>query len=757
MRRLAKILLRALQNRRLSVTAIGLAVIAFMAFGYTRQPLFLRILDHKLYDAFLHFYHDTRLSPVPAIIDLDEETLAKYGQWPWPRILMAELLQGIVAQGAAAVGVDILFAEEDRNSPRQMLRDFKRFHDLDVRFDNLPDEFHDYDLLLARTLKQLPVTLGMQLRFEALTDESPEFPPTVGIVTQKSTDAVPYEDRIARAAGASLPLKVYWDAAPFGLLNMTPDEDGVVRRIPLLARYQDTSYLSLSLRTLMVALGQKNVLLRVGPDGLESVRVGDFTIPVSPDGNITIPFKGPAKTYPYYSAKDVLDGALPEGALQGRIAFVGTSATGLMDIRVTPLERVYPGVEMHATTLDAILQQSFLRVPPWTPGAQLLAIALCGLIAAPAFGFARPRVYLPTVAALLGGALYAGAHFFKSGLVVSPLYVMLTIGLQGTLLLGLRFWQEERQKTVLRSAFSRYVAPEVVERIAKRQGDIFAGEEVEATIMFTDLRGFTTISESLRPDQVVSLLNRYFTPMTALVRGNKGTLDKFIGDALMAFWNAPLPVPGHPALAVRTALAMQSELTSLNAALQRDFGHALSMGVGLHTGKVFVGNMGSEELLNYTIIGDNVNLASRLEGLCPRYGVGLVVSAETVMQCAGDAGLAPGEDRTGAESAGLPLLCGDFAFQALDVLRVKGKQQPMSVFTALLREEGEKRRAELEAWREAFGAYTRGDFSRAGDMAEALKREFPDHLLYQVYAERCRTLAANPPHDWDGVWTMTSK
>ena len=734
MQNIIKTILRLLQIRWLSVTVTGLAVIAFMAFCYIKQPRFMRILDHKVYDAFLHLYHNTEISPVPVIVDLDEKSLARYGQWPWPRLLVAELVQGIVRQGAAAVGVDILFIEEDRSSPKQLARDFKRFHDLDVGFENLPADFHDYDKLLAKTLKELPVILGMYLRFGGQPDEGSESPPTVGTILQKSADAAPHEERISHAQGAVLPLETYWDAAPFGLVNMHTDEDGVVRRIPLLAGYKDKFYLALSLRTLMTALGQKNAILRAGPDGLEALRVGKLTIPVSPEGSIIVPYKGPAKTYPYYSAKDVLDGALPEDALKGRIVFLGTSATGLLDIRVSPLHSAYPGVEVHATILDAMLQQRFLRIPPWTPGAQFLAITLCGMIAAPAFGFARPRVYLLIVAALLGGALYVSAHFFKSGFVVSPLYVMLTIGLQGSLLLCLRFWQEDRQKTVLRNAFSRYVAPEVVERITRLETNIFAGEEVEATVMFTDIRGFTSIAESLRPEQVVSLLNRYFTPMTALVRGNKGTLDKFVGDALMAFWNAPVPVPGHPALAVSTALAMISQLKTMNADLQQDFGHALNMGVGLHTGIVFVGNMGSKELLNYTVIGDNVNLASRLEGLCPRYGVDVVISEETRTRCAED-----------------------FVFQQLDTLRVKGKEQPISVFTALPLAEGEKRRTELASWQETFSAYTQGNFSRAGEMAEALRLAFPHQALYQLYAQRCRELAANPPHNWDGIWTMISK
>jgi len=739
MQHIAKLILRALKIRWVSVTVTSLAVVAFMAFSYIRQPRFIRMLDHKIYDAYMHLFHDTVVSPVPVIIDLDEQSLAEYGQWPWPRFLVAELLQSIVGQGAAAVGVDVLFVEEDHSSPRQLLRDFKRFHDLDLRIENLPEQLLDYDNLLAGALKRLPVVLGMHLGFETQPDAHLESPATAGIIVQKSTDATPYEQRIPKAVSASLPLKLYWDAAPFGLLNMNPDEDGVVRRIPLFAGYKDKIYLSLSLRTLMAAMRQKNVMLRVGPDGVESARVGDFSIPVSPEGSFTVPFKGPARTYPYYSARDVLNGSLPEGALRGHIAFLGTSAAGLMDIRISPLERVYAGVEVHAAALDAILQQRFLRIPPWTPGAQILAVILCGLLAAPAFGFAKPRVYLLLVALLLGGALWGSAHFFKSGFVVSPLYVLLTIGLQGAFVLFVRFWQEERQKNILRSAFSRYVAPEVVERITRLEGDIFAGEEVEATVMFTDIRGFTSIAESLRPEQVVSLLNRYFTPMTALIRGNKGTLDKFVGDAIMAFWNAPVSVPGHPALAMKTALTMQSELRAMNAALQRDFGHEIKMGVGVHTGKVFVGNMGSEELLNYTVIGDNVNLSSRLEGLCPKYGVGVVVSADTVTLCV--------EDSAGRSE--------HFAFQQLDTIRVKGKTRPMSVFTVLSLEAGVSR-PELDAWQETFAAYTRGDFAMAGEGAEALGREF-DRRLYHIYAERCRTLEANPPEHWDGVWTMTSK
>lgn len=745
-----------------AVTALGTFV---MLWCYVMQPRILLMLDYKVYDAFLHTRPTIAVSGIPVIIDLDEASLDAYGQWPWPRFLLAALLQKLEEAGVSAVGLDILFSEEDRSSPGKIRDDLNRFLAIDVAFQGLPEALYDYDALLAKSLR-MDTVLGMYCNFAAQvrndmeangtktaapgqrgTDSSaptPEQTPApdaaapppapVRAVVQRSPGAVPYETHLHKTGIATLPLPVFRPVAPVGMINMNADLDGVVRRIPLLGVYDGKLYASLSLRTLMAALHQQMLFLRTGPDGLESVRVGEYTVPLAPDGSMTLPFKGPARTFPYYSVKDVLEGGIGKEQLAGRIAFLGTSAPGLLDIRITPLERVYPGVEAHATALDAILTQSHLRVPPWTPGLQTIAIVLAGLVSGVAFGFARPKIYVPVAALLLGGTVYGAYHFFGQGLIISPLYVSLTIFILGAVLLVLRFWQEEKQKNVLRSAFSRYVAPEVVERIANLEGDIFAGEEHELSIMFTDIRGFTSISEKLSPKQIVSLLNHYFTPMTALVRGNKGTLDKFIGDALMAFWNAPVPVPGHPHLATLTALQMQEKLLKLNVELEAEFGVSVRMGVGVHTGKAYVGNMGSEELLNYTLIGDNVNLASRLEGLCSQFGVLVVVSAETKGQC-GDG----------------------IAFLPLDTLRVKGKKQPVSTFTVMRPEEREQNAAEYDRYLAAQESYVRGDFAVAYDAFASLVRDLPGKKLYALYLERCETLLQSPPKEWDGIWTLTSK
>ncbi len=726
--------LRLLRHKSLPMAACSLLVIAGVLFCYIQQPRLMRMLDLKIYDFMLYLYHDDKPGPVPAIIDLDEKSLAEFGQWPWPRFLLAELLQKLTDRGVAAIGLDVLLLEKDRTSPFHVRKDLKQYLNVDMGFTNLLEELGDYDKLLGKRLKSMPVVLGSYGRYEEQVEKEGIDPPGVNVIQQKLPGAIPFEPLVSNAKDLLLPLPELLESAPIGLLNMNPDDDGIVRRIPLLSVHDGKFYPTLSLRTLMRAMSQRNLILRVGEDGLQAVRVGPFTIPTPPDGNIVIPYRGTAKTYPYFSAADVLKGDLPEGALRNRIVFIGTSAAGLLDIRITPLERVYPGVEVHATVLDAILQQRFLFAPPWTPGAQALAVILCGLLAAAAFGLTPPRVYLLAGAGMLGATIYASAHLFKQGVFFSPLYIAIVIVLQGGLLLFMRFRQEEKQKNVLRGAFSRYVAPEVVERIARLSGNIFAGEERELSIMFTDIRGFTSISENLGPEKVVALLNRYFTPMTALVRGSKGTLDKFIGDALMAYWNAPLDVPDHPRLAVGAALGMQKRLDELNVKLVEDFGLSIKMGVGLHTGKAYVGNMGSEELLNYTLIGDSVNLASRLEGLCPKYGVGLVVSADT---------------KTG---------CGDsFAFQLLDELRVKGKKKSVLIYTAMPLEEGEARAGELADFEAARSLYAKGNFAGAGILFAALAETFPDHGLYRLYSERCSIMVETPPEAWDGVWTMTSK
>ncbi len=728
---------------------------------YLAQPGILQQMDRQTYDIFLRLRAGGTPPPDILIVDIDEASINTFGQWPWPRYLMAALLQNLTEAGAAGIGLDILFSEADRTSVVHVQAMLQRFLGLKTSVSGLPDELADNDRILAETLAATPSVLSMYMRFaadrlsggaaqlEALPpaakptssdDAAPlaeAAPPAPGLVLREIRPRLPAGTEpvagLMRADAAAFPLPIFTKAAPVAFYNASMDRDGLLRRVPVVLAYQDKIYPSLALRTLMRAKGIKNLFLETGQDGLERVRLGKLGLPVGPDGTMPVLFRGPGLSYPYLSAKDVLLGKLDKARLKNAMVFVGTSAVGLRDIRATPFDRHMAGVEMHAAVVDAALSNRFVTTPPWTPGLQCMGIIITGLICALSFGRARALVYAPLAAGLAGGIAWAASQAFLAGIFVSPVYLILTVAGEGFAVLSLRFWQEERQKRHLRQAFSRYVAPEVVARIAAQERDILAGEEREITILFSDIRGFTAISEALRPPQLVRLLNSYFTPMTAIVRENKGTLDKFIGDALMAFWNAPLDVPDHPALALESAMSMQEMLANLNDALQEQCGARIGIGVGLHTGQAYVGNMGSEELLDYTAIGDAVNLTSRLEGLCPMYKVGITVSADTVERCG---------DR--------------FAFQLVDVLRVKGKKTAVEVFTPMRPQEAAARDEELRVYAAAREHYAAGDFARAA-AAFAELRQSCAAGLYTVYEERCRTLAANPPPDWNGVWSLVSK
>ena len=724
---------RRIKNRWFILATWSLVVTVAITTLYIMQPRQMRQLDDKAYDILLTMHSGGTPSPVPIIIDIDEASLAQYGQWPWSRLLLAKLLQNLVQGGTAAVGLDLLLAEPDNRSPDHVIREIKENTGLEVDVSGLPKALSNYDTLFANSLQGAPVVLGAYAKFSATNEEGTVFPPGVNYALLEKPNATDFRTRLLTATGGTFPLPVMWEKARVGLINMAPGQSGVVRDLPLLTMLEDKLYASLGLRTLMMALGKNTLLLGVG-DGLESLRIGPYTIPVQADGRANIPFRGGSRTYPYISAADVLQGTYPKEALQGKIAFVGTSAPGLLDIRATPLDTIYPGVEVHAAFIDAVLSGRSIIAPLWVPGAQVLLIVVYGLLAATAFCLARPRLFIPVGLALTFFSLYGAHALFAKGIFISPVYTLLTIITQGGVLLTLRFWYEERQKVLLRATFSRYVSPEVVKQIMHFEGDLMAGEERELSIMFTDIRRFTSIAEGLTPQQTVQFLNRYFTHMTSIVRDHSGTLDKFIGDALMAFWNAPLTVPNHPMLAVQTGMNMLEQMPILNKQIEAEFGLNVAMGIGIHTGKAYVGNMGSSDLQNYTLIGDAVNLTSRLEALCSVYGTAIIVSGETRRAC---------HDL--------------FGFQHLDTLTVKGKSLAVDVFTVISLEEMNKREKELQKWEQARELYTQGNFSQASVLVGALRQAHPDLPLYGLYANRLQQLLLAPPKDWNGVWVMHTK
>lgn len=684
---------------------------------YIFQSPLLQQVDLQIYDSLLRGSSYAPPSQHIAIIDIDEKSLEELGQWPWPRYRLAQLLDTLDKAGVASIGLDVLLAENDRTSPERIVEALENDFGLRVGFQGLPVGLQDNDAYLAEVLRRVPVVLGTKLEYREDAPAAEESPAhSLGIVETVQKGAPSPKETIFKARGLISPLPLFMRTAPLAIIDVAPDMDGVVRRIPVAARLDDVLYFSLSLRTLMQALGSTQIMLVGGEYGLEGIRLEglDAFIPTSPEGMLHIPFKGRAESYPYISAVDVIEKKVPQEALEGKIVFVGSSAAGLLDMRATPYSAVYPGVEVHATTVDAILHKEFIVTPSWTPAAQVGGIIVAGVLCLLLFTVTRVSIYLGTGLFMGAGTVFFSQWLWAQGLYFSPTYISLNIVLQALLLAVLRMWQSEHQKKYIQTIFGQYVAPEVVDTLVASGKNHFKGEECDVTIMFTDIRGFTAIADGLSPEEVVELLNAYFTPITALIRDARGTLDKFIGDALMAFWGAPMPVENHEQMAVATALQIGHALTDINKKLLERFDITLTMGIGLHSGSVYAGNMGSEELIEYTIIGDNVNIASRLEGLSGIYGLPLIASDALRQKCP-DVGV----------------------FVHIDDVVLRGKTQAMPIYTILDVEEAERSRAELLRFEEARNAFLAQEGAKAKELFTALYTDFPTRAtLYELFIQR---------------------
>ncbi len=726
---------------------VGITICISMLALYIWQPTILQQADRHIYDTFLRANGGGEPSPTPAILDLDEESLKEFGQWPWPRHLIAKLITILTEYGAASIGLDVLLAEPDNSSVINLKKSFARHFNIDIPIQSIPQSLHDNDLILASIIAQTPTVLGVYSNFDGEKIPLPKnLPFTEGIVDRIKANGISPRTNLLKANNLTLPLPELRTLAPLGSLNVAPDADGIIRSIPIVTEIDGRIIISLSLQTLMRGLGATTLMLEGGESGLQNIQVGKYTIPVTPDGRFIIPFRGPRGYYPTFRAADVLNKKVKPEDIAGRTFLLGTSAPGLLDIRATPFDAIYPGVEVHATVIDAILSNRSIQMPAWIPGAQVVATSLVGTVSTIVFSLAPAIIYLPILAVLMLSPIWGSYSVFQNGIYISPLYTILTVAALAICLLAVRFWQEARQKRTLRNAFSRYIAPDMVTRIVERGEAVLTGEERVVSLMFTDIRGFTSISESLNPDQVVETLNRYFTPMTAIIRGSNGTVDKFIGDAIMAFWNAPLDVPHHELNAIKSAMQMQIALDNLNIELQNDFAIQIKMGIGVHTGKVYVGNMGSAELLDYTCIGDTVNLTSRLEGMCPVYGVGVICSLETAKLCQD---LSMGKNPLSIEE--IPY------FITLDAIRVKGKSEAVEICTPIWHEEKLAREEEIKKFTQARTYYQQGKFNKALHAFTQLYNQFSDSTLYKLYTERSQSLSQNPPENWDGVWTFTKK
>jgi adenylate cyclase len=696
-----------------------------------------------------------RAAPRPApespvlVVDIDEASLRKLGQWPWPRTMLAELTDRLTDAGVAAIGYDLIFPEPDRTSPQRLLPTLFR-GEMPAEVARVMSELPDNDAVFAAALARGRVVIGSVPGDNAGTDK----PTRKAGFAFAGDDPLRFVPSYARAV-VSLP-QLEAAAPGIGSLDEDPDWDGLVRRMRLVERVAGAAYPTFPAEVLRVAFGAKSYVGRAAgasaewdlgqSTGLVALRIGRLTLPTDAAGRLWVGYR-PVDPGRWISVASVLDGTLDMARFKDSIVLVGSSAAGLNDLRATPVGATVPGVEVHAQTIDQALEGWFLTRPDWTRGAEFLFIAAAAVILALALPRLGPLGAGALAALVLAGAWTGAWWGYRSPhILLDPAYPSLVILLiyGSSTIQG--YLRSERARRQIKQTFSRLMAPALVEQLASQPEQLrLGGENREMTILFSDIRGFTGIAEGLGPQELTAFINEFLQPMSDVVMAHDGVIDKYIGDCIMAFWNAPLPDPRHAAHAVAAAQAMRRTLRALNAEREQRAGAAgrvfkpIRIGVGINTGECCVGNMGSHQRMEYSVLGDSVNLASRLEGASKTYGVDLILSESTALQV-------PQE----------PLA-------ELDLIRVKGRDRAVRIFTVLDAAAETAAAAlapALERHREIRQAYLAQQWDRAlGLIDEADTQELLGlGPLYAVYRERITRFRTEPPgSSWDGVYQAREK
>jgi adenylate cyclase len=687
--------------------------------------------------------------PLPVkVVNIDDESLARFGQWPWPRTLIAQMVDRLTQSGAAVICFTTIFAEPDRTSPKQLLDNFPQAMRKALSETDLPD----HDEILARAISNSNVVLGFAVGVGSA--DAPALKSTYAFAGDNPADFVPNFELSVH----DLPI-LEAAAAGNGILSILPDRDGVTRRLPLMFARDGQLYPSLVAEALRAAQGARTHLVKAsGASGVVSFgahsgvvasKIGAFTVPTDPAGQVWLYDTGPVPERNVPAWK-ILTGDYEDDAFSGNVVFIAASAAGLRGRQATPLSPTTGAGDIHAQLVEQILTQNFLSRPDWAAGFELLYLFVLGIMVFLAFRIRRGGALLGAIVPgviVLGGSGFAVYAFLEMHLLLDPVYPAIAGGLVYLSAALLNYMQSESERRQVRTAFGQYLSPALVERLAEHPDQLRLGGEVrQMTFLFCDVRNFTSLSERTGPELLVRILNRFLTRMTDIILGRSGTIDKYMGDAIMAFWNAPLDDPQHPHNALVTALAMRASLPSINEELEAEAKaegrswQQLGCGIGVNTGDCLVGNMGSEQRFDYSVIGDAVNLASRLEGQCKTYGVDIILGETT--------------------QAAAP----EFVTLELDMIRVKGKVEPVRIF-ALLGDEtmgsNPDCTALLASASDLLKCYRAQDWDGA-EAALTAGREHQEHFglagLLDLYAERIRFFRSNPPGpDWDGVFTAETK
>ncbi|MEJ2385512.1 MAG: adenylate/guanylate cyclase domain-containing protein [Xanthomonadales bacterium] len=681
------------------------------------------------------------------IVAIDEASLQRHGHWPFTREKFASLMYNLRDYGAAVVGFDVLFAERDESADVSMLRDLAG-QEGDAAFVDRLNEFEpllDRDRQFAEAMQGVPTILGYFFDTNEKTAyETGELPYPAFELHESMADVI----YLPRGAGYSSNVPELM-ATAYGagfINNPLIDDDGVVRRTPLLHEYQFAVYESLSLA--IAATYLNDITLPVFVDSntwmgdyppLEGLELAGHPIPIDPQGAVLVPYRGPRGSFPYVSIGDVISGTVDDPSIfDGKIALIGATAPGMEDLRTTPFGSIYPGVEIHANVIAGILDSSFRWEPAYTAALEMFTIAAFGLLTSLLLPVLSPLVSTLVTGIIIAGAMAFNYYMWNVELHVLPLAMTLyTLFAIYTINMLFGYLFETRSRAHMDSLFGQYVPPDLVREMSRDPENYsLASQKRELSVLFTDIRSFTTISEGLEADELSELMGQYLTPMTRIVHDTGGTIDKYIGDAVMAFWGAPIPHPHHADKAIEAGLAMLDALEPLNEEFAKKGWPEIRIGVGVNTGMMSVGNMGSRFRRAYTVLGDAVNLGSRLEGITKMYGVDFVVSEFT------------------AQSAGR------YAYRELDRVRVKGKEKPVTILEpiGLVDELPPERRAQARAFHDFLKLYRAQRWDEADAALKTMCTEQGECFLFELYHERITYFRENPPgDDWDGVYVATAK
>lgn len=703
---------------------------------------FITRLENLAYDIQLRAYmltHKDEWQPSVAIVDIDDISLAKEGRWPWPREKIAKLIENLRTSGVVVVAFDVIFPEKQNNIADQVYQELKKENlaipAMDPLFQKIYPTF-DNDSKFAKSISHMEVVLGISF-LPTLQTEGLLPAPAFVLKTPEEKNL-----GFINAPGYLANVPMLQNAAKSaGFINVFPDDDGIIRRVPVLVRYQDKLYPSLALEAVRLYLLAQMNLMTANYNGqlrLEGVKLGDHVIPTDAESNAIITFRGGSFSFPYYSASDILNNTIPPNVLNGKIVFIGTSATGEGDLKATAIQNVYPGVEIQATVADGILSENFSYKPAWALGAEIFLTILLGLICIFFFPYLGPRslsIFIILIPVLL---IYSNSYLWeKTGLIISifiPMSLCVLLAL-GNMIYGYLFETRKREK--LKDMFGQYVPTRHIDEMLTNTGELaLSGETRELTVLFADIRNFTSLSEPLTASQLKEMLNAFFTPMTEIIFKYRGTIDKYIGDMIMAFWGAPLKDKFHARHAISAALEMQQAVKNLKVIFAAKGWAEINIGIGINTGLMDVGDMGSTFRRNYTVLGDAVNLGSRVESLTKYYGVANIVT-----------------EFTHANQS-------FFIFRKLDRVRVKGKKHGIEIYEVIdyVKKVPEELKKEIDRYHTALDYYFTQQWEKAAALFIELAREKPDEKLYQLYVTRVNNFQINPPPaDWDGIYTHTEK